>query len=101
MTHKEIIEDEGFQQFTVDYIGDAYFNENLSIYEILHKTREAINKDSELLITVHPKCIEVENIYYEGDSHSYKKEWFYHKYNDSEIEALCQALYFIYKEGMK
>lgn len=68
-------------------------------YELLHKSREAINRDGnkcgkyEITIDGLNVCIwdalDCENIYYP-----------YSEHNDSEIEALEQALIYIWKESI-
>lgn len=97
MTYTEIIEDEGFLDF-------LYLKSNIipagiglidNIYELLHKTREIINKKGRYRIAL---------LTYSVDVFSYKTEinieYFLKNYNDSDIEALAQCLWFIYKEGV-
>ena len=99
MTYTEIINDYGF----IDHIRAILNIDNiatLNTYELLHKTREAINKDGAYWITF-PRVnyIRVEKwdetkTYTECPDKIFK----IFDHNGQEIEALAQALYFIYKE---
>ncbi len=90
-TYKEITEDDGFKRFCHEDIlklEGGYFL--LPVYELLHKTREAINREKKISITINYANIVIHR--------PYDMVYLFEDYNDSEEEALAQALWFIYKE---
>ena len=91
-TYKEIIEDEGFLKWCFSILIDSDIN--LKDYEILHKTREAINKEDDYLIDLKHYGV----IRYAAINEDLDFEINFLKLKIPEIEALAQALYFIYKE---
>ena len=109
MTFTDIIKDTGFRIFVLDIlkIDKMWSNKfkkervcNTMTYEILHKTREAINKDTGI-----QKVIELINgsviiKTYVNDFSDWEKTNYHHiNYNRQEIESLAAALFFIYKES--
>jgi len=116
MTFTEITNDEGFKKYCIDIVFDdcsfhtkksfmgqwgSDWDEGFIEYYILYKTREAINKEAYYDGTKSHFFIElnlsVMKVVYGGEGFETVKIYGITEYN-SEIEALAQALYFIYKE---
>jgi len=92
MKFAEIINDDGFRK---DFLKQNDFPD-LTLYEILHKTREAINKDK----LNNGWFIQLgENVYLHNTDTDFEEN--FSLGINSEIEALAQVLWFIYKESNK
>ena len=93
MTYTEIINDKGFEDWVDAMTGD---DDEMGFfwYGILHKTREAINKEDDYLIDLKHYGV----IRYAAINEDLDFDINFLKLKIPEIEALAQALYFIYKE---
>ncbi len=103
----DIINDEVFQKWCLETLGDNTLG-FLSVYEILHKTREAINENylklkSDFSIEYGVNSGDIYYKLYKDTAMStsflalYKKS----SYNNQEVEALTAALDFIRMEELK